>query len=132
MKVVQIKARHDARHLGKITIEGEVEDSYNMEAMLMPLHEFIHHPLAYDIIHNGATFQVSGLTNNSHIEGSQEIRHYVEKYPLLGKDVLQVAKRRLDKMLFVGLTENHKESATMFAHMVRTQVILVTKFKIFF
>ena len=44
MKAVQIKARHDARHLGKMTIEGEVEDSYNMEAMLMLLHEFIHHP----------------------------------------------------------------------------------------
>lgn len=116
-------ARRDARRLGRMTMEGEVEDSYNMEAMLMPLHEFIHHPLSYDIIHNGATFQVAGLTNNSHLEGAQEIRQCVAKYSLLGKYVLQVAKRRLDKMLYVGLTENHKESATMFANMVGAQVI---------
>jgi len=116
-------ARRDARRLGRMMIEGEAEDSYNMEAMLMPLHEFIRHPLAHDIIHNGATFQVTGLTNNSHIEGAQEIRQCVAKYSLLGNYVLQVAKRRLDKMLYVGLTENHKESATMFANMVGAQVI---------
>ena len=33
-------------------------DSYNMEEIVMPLHEFINHPVALDIIHNGATFQV--------------------------------------------------------------------------
>lgn len=33
-------------------------DSYNMEEVVMPLHEFINHPVAMDIVHNGATFQV--------------------------------------------------------------------------
>lgn len=33
-------------------------DSYHMEEVVMPLHEFINHPVAMDIVHNGATFQV--------------------------------------------------------------------------
>lgn len=32
-------------------------------------------------------------------------------------------QKRLDDMLYVGLTENHKESATMFANVVGTQAI---------
>lgn len=116
-------ARRDARQIERMAIEKEAENSYDMEAMLMPLREFIHHPLAHEIVHNGATFQVAGLTNNSYIEGAQEIRQCVVKYSSLGKYVLQVAKRRLDKMLYVGLTENHKESATMFANIVGAQVI---------
>lgn len=33
-------------------------DSYDMEDILMPLHEYINDPIARDIVHNGATFQV--------------------------------------------------------------------------
>lgn len=33
--------------------------SYNMKDIVMPLLEYIHNPIAQDIIHNGATFQVS-------------------------------------------------------------------------
>lgn len=32
-------------------------------------------------------------------------------------------QRRLDHMLYIGLTENHKESATIFANMVASQVL---------
>lgn len=32
-------------------------------------------------------------------------------------------QRRLDDMLYVGITEDHKESATMFANVVGAQVI---------
>lgn len=34
------------------------DDSYNMEEIVTPLHEFINHPVALDLVHNGATFQV--------------------------------------------------------------------------
>lgn len=34
------------------------KDPYNMEEIVMPLHEYIMDPVAYDIVHNGATFQV--------------------------------------------------------------------------
>lgn len=36
---------------------------------------------------------------------------------------LQILQNRLDDMLYVGLTENHRESATMFANVVGAQVI---------
>lgn len=35
-------------------------DPYNMEEIVMPLHEYIYDPIALDIVHNGATFQVNG------------------------------------------------------------------------
>jgi protein-tyrosine sulfotransferase len=33
-------------------------------------------------------------------------------------------QNRLDQMLYVGLTEDHEESARLFAHMVGAQVLL--------
>lgn len=115
-------ARRDAR-LRKNQNRVESDDSYNIEDVAMPLHQYINDPIALDIVHNGATFQVAGLTNNSYIAESHEVRRCVQKYHSLGKQVLDVAKRRLDHMLYVGLTEDHKGSATTFAHVVGAQVI---------
>ncbi|XP_022847397.1 protein-tyrosine sulfotransferase-like isoform X2 [Olea europaea var. sylvestris] len=115
-------ARRDAReHRGQTYTM--TNNSYDMEDILMPLHEFINEPIVRDIVHNGATFQIAGLTNNSHLAESHEVRHCVLKYPTFGKYVLEVAKKRLNDMLYVGLTENHKESASMFANVVGAQVI---------
>ncbi|KAL4576950.1 hypothetical protein LXL04_013051 [Taraxacum kok-saghyz] len=99
------------------------DDSYNMEEIVTPLHEFINHPVALDLVHNGATFQIAGLTNNSNVWRVHEVRHCVMTHQTLGKYVLEVAKKRLDDMLYVGLTEDHKGSATMFANLVGSQVI---------
>lgn len=115
-------ARRDSRKLRGID-NIKSGDPYNMEDVLMPLEKYINDPVAHDIIHNGATFQIAGLTNNSHIADSHKVRHCVQKYKVLGRYVLQVAKKRLDNMLYVGLTEDHRESATMFANMVGSQVI---------
>ncbi|KAI3748240.1 hypothetical protein L6452_11197 [Arctium lappa] len=118
----ELFARRDARkRKGPPYAYGN--DSYNMEEIVVPLHEFINDPVALDIVHNGATFQVAGLTNNSYIWEAHEVRHCVMTYQTLGKYVLDVAKRRLDDMLYVGLTEDHRESATMFANLVGAQVI---------
>ncbi|XP_068666545.1 protein-tyrosine sulfotransferase-like [Aristolochia californica] len=116
-------SRRDARKHKSIRDISNLNDSYNMEDIVMPLHVFINDPIAHDIIHNGATFQVAGLTNNSCLNESHEVRYCVRKYPKLGKHVLLVAKKRLDDMLYVGLTEDHEESASMFANMVATQVL---------
>ncbi|XP_065867807.1 protein-tyrosine sulfotransferase [Euphorbia lathyris] len=114
--------RRDAMKLiGSNHVKSKIP--YNMEEIVMPLHEYINDPIAHDVIHNGATFQVAGLTNNSYSMESHEVRHCVQKYKILGEHVLQVAKRRLDEMLYVGLTEDHRESATMFANVVGAQVI---------
>ncbi|KAI3696952.1 hypothetical protein L6452_29607 [Arctium lappa] len=115
-------SRRDARkRRGPPYVYGN--DTYNMEEIVMPLHEYIHHPVALDLVHNGATFQVAGLTNNSNIRGAHELRQCVITYQVLGKHVLKVAKKRLDNMLYVGITEDHRESATMFANVVGAQVI---------
>ncbi|KAL6510923.1 hypothetical protein OROGR_022047 [Orobanche gracilis] len=187
-------ARRDARKLrGQSHLV--TNNSYDMEDFLMPLHEYIHDPIARDLVHNGATFQyialfqflevlppglspcvlrpclnycllpiklarerlspiypcagipprtlalhgcfvhevalysycstkeITGLTNNSYYAEAHDVRHCVSKYHSLGKYVLGVAKRKLDDMLYVGLTENHKESATMFANIIGAQVI---------
>ncbi|VVA90445.1 unnamed protein product [Arabis nemorensis] len=115
-------ARRDARKLkGVVIIEDD--NPYDMEEMLMPLHKYLDTPTAHDIIHNGATFQIAGLTNNSYLSEAHEVRHCVQRYKSLGQPVLQVAKRRLDSMLYVGLTEEHRESASLFANVVGSQVL---------
>eukprot|EP00262_Sarcandra_glabra_P002798 TRINITY_DN13182_c0_g2_i2.p1 TRINITY_DN13182_c0_g2~~TRINITY_DN13182_c0_g2_i2.p1 ORF type:complete len:422 (-),score=45.69 TRINITY_DN13182_c0_g2_i2:377-1642(-) len=116
-------ARRDARKLKGVLENKEIGDPYNAENIVMPLLSFINDPIAHEIIHNGATFQVAGLTNNSFLKDSHEVRHCVGKHTVLGGYVLDVAKKRLDDMLYVGLTEDHKESATMFASMVGEQVL---------
>lgn len=42
-----------------------VLDPYN-NSLAMPLHEWIEHPIAEELLHNGATLQVLGLTNYSY------------------------------------------------------------------
>ncbi|CAN6172605.1 unnamed protein product [Urochloa humidicola] len=115
-------ARRDARGGDKVPSSKKV-NAYNVEDMVMPLHQYISDPVAHEIIHNGATFQITGLTNNSYFDGAHEVRHCVRQHPDLGRIVLEVAKNRLDQMLYVGLTEDHEESARLFAHMVGAQVL---------
>ncbi|XP_022730969.1 protein-tyrosine sulfotransferase-like isoform X3 [Durio zibethinus] len=115
-------ARRNARKARR-TNDVKSSDPYNMEDIVMPLLNYINDPIAHEIVHNGATFQIAGLTNNSYLPKSHEVRHCVDKYKNLGEYVLQVAKKRLDNMLYVGLTEDHRESATMFANVVGAQVI---------
>ncbi|CAH8357903.1 unnamed protein product [Eruca vesicaria subsp. sativa] len=116
-------ARRDARKVKGVVVIEDDDNPYDMEEMLMPLHKYLDTPTAHDIIHNGATFQIAGLTNNSHLAEAHEVRHCVQKYKNLGEPVLQVAKRRLDSMLYVGLTEEHRESASLFANVVGSQVL---------
>lgn len=115
-------ARRDARGNDSVPSSKKI-NAYDVEDMVMPLHQYINDPVAHEIIHNGATFQITGLTNNSYFDGAHEVRHCVRKHPDLGRFVLQVAKNRLDRMLYVGLTEDHEESARLFAHMVGAQVL---------
>ncbi|XP_058101740.1 protein-tyrosine sulfotransferase-like isoform X2 [Magnolia sinica] len=115
--------RREARKLGKVMGIRKRSYSYDMEDIVIPLPAFVNDPLAHEIIHNGATFQVAGLTNNSCLAESHKVRHCVRKHPVLGQHVLDVAKKRLDNMLYVGLTEEHKESAAMFANVVGVQVL---------
>lgn len=54
---VQLNGQRDARYSRELDIiEGN--DPYDMEDFAMLLQESISHPVAGDIVHNGATFQV--------------------------------------------------------------------------
>ncbi|XP_049936682.1 protein-tyrosine sulfotransferase-like [Nymphaea colorata] len=114
-------ARRNAR--GNERVMEEIKNPYDIEEIVMPLHAFINDPLAHELIHNGATFQVAGLTNNSCLKDSHAVRRCVQKHPSLGRYVLDVAKERLEKMFHIALTEKHKESARMFAEAVGAQAI---------
>ena len=52
-----LNAQRDARRRRGLHIIAR-NDSYDMDDFAMPLHEYINHPVAEDIVHNGATFQV--------------------------------------------------------------------------
>lgn len=49
--------QRDARYSRGLNVV-ESNDPYDMEDFAMPLQEYINHPVAWDIVHNGATFQV--------------------------------------------------------------------------
>ncbi|KAE8674593.1 Tyrosylprotein sulfotransferase isoform 2 [Hibiscus syriacus] len=55
-------------------------DPYNMEDIAMLLLNYINDPIAHEIVHNGATFQIAGSTNNSYLPESHEVCHCVDKY----------------------------------------------------
>ncbi|KAK8962285.1 Protein-tyrosine sulfotransferase [Platanthera guangdongensis] len=120
-------ARRDARKYAAVRSFNGTINPYDMNGLVMPLHSFVDDPMAHEIIHNGATFQVAGLTNNSFLAESAKIRHCVRRYSVLGHYILKVAKSRLDHMLYIGLTEDHKESATIFANMVGSQILSQTE-----
>lgn len=50
--IFQRDARIDKLHSSKKV------NAYDVEDMVMPLHQYINDPVAHEIIHNGATFQV--------------------------------------------------------------------------
>eukprot|EP00898_Chlorokybus_atmophyticus_P005793 jgi/Chlat1/6214/Chrsp44S05748 len=84
---------------------------------VMSLRDFIRHPLVYELLHNGATLQLLGLTNNSWYDGVKELRDCLAYAPPAVKEqVLDAAKRRLSSLPFVGITEQHANSARLLAH----------------
>ncbi|KAF3774052.1 Protein-tyrosine sulfotransferase [Nymphaea thermarum] len=101
---------------------SEEIDPYNLNQIALPLHDFVNDPLVHELVHNAVTLQVAGLTENSCLQESHAIRRCIRMHPLLGNYVLDVAKKRLDKMFFVGLTEKHRESMEMFAHKIEAEV----------
>lgn len=54
---VDLNWQRDARYSRGQNI-NESNDSYDMEDFAMPLQEYINDPVAVDVVHNGATFQV--------------------------------------------------------------------------
>ncbi|CAI5490184.1 unnamed protein product [Closterium sp. Naga37s-1] len=86
------------------------EDMYSRAHLVMPLRDFIELPLAYDVVHNGATFQLAGITNNSVLPEAKRLRQCVLQHPDLGGEMLKLAKARVDALIHLGFTDRMEES----------------------
>ena len=54
-----VTVQRDARGIDQVHSSKKVKAyAYDAEDMVMPLHQYINDPVAHEIIHNGATFQV--------------------------------------------------------------------------
>eukprot|EP00850_Spirogloea_muscicola_P003195 SM000013S26364 [mRNA] locus=s13:122:3831:+ [translate_table: standard] len=94
---------------------NDARNSFDVPQTVIPLHEFVKHPIATELLHNGQTLQMAGLTNNSWTDGAKELRDCIVQRPELGTLALDVAKARLQQMLHVGLTEEHAVSMQLLA-----------------
>ncbi|CAI5472128.1 unnamed protein product, partial [Closterium sp. Yama58-4] len=86
------------------------DDMYSHAHLVMPLRDFIELPLAHDVVHNGATFQLAGITNNSVLPEAKRLRQCVLQHPDLGGDMLKLAKARVDALIHLGFTDRMEES----------------------
>ncbi|GIL54310.1 hypothetical protein Vafri_9893 [Volvox africanus] len=85
-------------------------DSYDNE-LVMSLKDFAKHPIASELLHNGATFQVLGITNYSHWGDAGGFRACLLRYDHLRSQMLEVAKNRVQRFTHVGTTDRLHESA---------------------
>lgn len=87
-----------------------------MNPLVMPLFHWIESPEAQELIHNGATLQLLGLTNNSYWPGAAALRRCFFDDPSIQRPLLDIAKRRLrHAVLHVGLTEQLSDSVSSLA-----------------
>ncbi|KAG2444547.1 hypothetical protein HXX76_001293 [Chlamydomonas incerta] len=85
-------------------------DPYDNE-LVMSLREFAQHPIATELLHNGAAFQVLGITNYSHWGDAGAFRACLSDHPPLSAQLLEVAKARVRRFTHVGTTDRLFDSA---------------------
>eukprot|EP01025_Chloroclados_australasicus_P005539 TRINITY_DN11702_c0_g2_i1.p1 TRINITY_DN11702_c0_g2~~TRINITY_DN11702_c0_g2_i1.p1 ORF type:complete len:527 (-),score=54.74 TRINITY_DN11702_c0_g2_i1:860-2440(-) len=94
---------------------NEKMDMYN-NPFYITLEEFIETEPVADLIHNGAAFQLLGITNFTH--GNEEkaalLRECAQADEYTEKQLLQLLENRLQGFLHVGLTERLEESLNSF------------------
>jgi hypothetical protein len=93
---------------------------YDEPAAYMPLSEFVAHPRVADVLHNGAAFQLMGLTNNTrdaaHAATAARLRLCARSGGEAGDTLAAVALSRLrHRIAVVTLTERLGDSAAMLA-----------------
>ena len=77
---------------------------------VMSLLEFAKHPIAQELIHNGQTFQVLGITNYSHWGDAGDMRRCVWKDEGSRAHLGEFAVARINKFIHVGTTNRLAES----------------------
>eukprot|EP00798_Chlamydomonas_sp_ICE-L_P032022 gene32022-16545_t len=71
-------------------------DPYN-NRLYMPLHEFMETDIAHELLHNGETYQVLGITNYSHWNDAEELRHCMTSYPSAMEAMFNISKARIQR-----------------------------------
>ncbi|KAK9805930.1 hypothetical protein WJX73_005869 [Symbiochloris irregularis] len=86
---------------------ASVEDPYN-SPLIVPLAQWIEHPLVLEHIHDGQTLQILGLTNYSHWTHAKGLRHCLQSQApgsKARKSLMSLALKRLNTFVHVGATE---------------------------
>eukprot|EP00775_Hariotina_reticulata_P011842 gene11842-11986_t len=78
-------------------------DPYNNQ-LFMPLADFIQQPIARELLHNGETFQVLGLTNYSHWDKAADMRKCMLEDKAIADELLEFALKRIERFTHVGTT----------------------------
>ena len=89
-------------------------NAYDNE-LTMPLHEWIETPEIEDLIHNGHTLQVLGISNTSFWSEAPSLRRCFFKDEESRKELLDMAKKKLSHMRHVGLQDTLEESVASLA-----------------
>eukprot|EP00241_Pyramimonas_parkeae_P001710 CAMPEP_0114250740 /NCGR_PEP_ID=MMETSP0058-20121206/14869_1 /TAXON_ID=36894 /ORGANISM="Pyramimonas parkeae, CCMP726" /LENGTH=467 /DNA_ID=CAMNT_0001364437 /DNA_START=162 /DNA_END=1565 /DNA_ORIENTATION=+ len=109
------QARRASLNFTELLFLDNKRDPYNSD-LTVPLLEFIQHPSVASTIHNGAAFQLLGITAASSVENAAEIRQCAQTGDAVVVDQLfQLAKKRLLNLAFVGLQEEHQLTMQLYA-----------------
>jgi len=89
-------------------------EPYN-NSLVTPLAHWIEGSVARELVHDGATLQILGLTNNSHWPGASELRQCYFEDAETHDALVDHAKHRLRALDHVGLTEQLDDSVASLA-----------------
>lgn len=78
--------------------------------LAMSLAEFVRHPIAQELLHEGEFFQVLGITNYSHYAGSEQLRACVASDADVRQQLHDFAVARVRRFAHVGVTSMLNES----------------------
>lgn len=89
-------------------------NAYDNE-LTMPLHEWIETPEVEELVHNGHTLQILGISNTSFWEEASDLRHCFKHDEKSREILLELAKEKMSQMLHVGMQDNLTESVSSLA-----------------
>lgn len=112
--VTEWEVPEDEKHL-IVEDQGPLRPYDNV--LYMPLREFSEHPDSFELLHNGQTLQVLGLTNYSHDPEASVLRNCIINDKASAKAALIYAIERLQTFAFVGTFETMRESLPSWANM---------------
>lgn len=89
-------------------------NAYDNE-LTMPLREWIETPVVEELIHNGHTLQILGISNTSFWEEAPSLRRCFFQEEEARRSLLELAKNKMSQMLHVGWQDDLQESVASLA-----------------